>query len=165
MYTYKIPIPQIKNKALHISLNKYKIITRITIIDSTNKNEPDLKTKIPANILKLVIDCLNNSGSIDWSLLDTQNLSDFQLTVYKALAKISAGKTISYQELAKKIGKPKAARAVGNALNKNPFPIVIPCHRVVKSNGEIGGFAAGIKTKKALLKKERENPPSSDRLP
>lgn len=78
----------------------------------------------------------------------------FELSVFKAAEKIPRGRISTYSAIAKAIGKPRAARAVGNALNKNPFARV-PCHRVVKSDGSVGGFAHGTKKKAALLSKER----------
>jgi methylated-DNA-[protein]-cysteine S-methyltransferase len=84
------------------------------------------------------------------------NGTAFQKKVWKEIAKIPEGKTISYKELAKRIGKPKAVRAVANAVGANPLPIVIPCHRVIRSDGSLGGYSGkgGTKTKRALLKKE-----------
>jgi methylated-DNA-[protein]-cysteine S-methyltransferase len=83
----------------------------------------------------------------------------FQKKVWKEIAKISKGKTISYKELAKRIGKPKAVRAVANAVGANPIPISIPCHRIIRSDGSLGGYSGkgGTKTKRALLKKEGVN--------
>ncbi|KKT00995.1 MAG: 6-O-methylguanine DNA methyltransferase [Candidatus Nomurabacteria bacterium GW2011_GWF2_43_8] len=83
--------------------------------------------------------------------------TEFQKKVWSEIAKIPKGETITYKELAKRIGKPKAVRAVANAVGKNPVPIIIPCHRVVKSDGSLGGYSGkgGIKTKRALLKKEK----------
>ncbi|MCK9332637.1 MAG: methylated-DNA--[protein]-cysteine S-methyltransferase [Candidatus Cloacimonetes bacterium] len=75
----------------------------------------------------------------------------FQLMVWEELLKIPYGKTICYQDLASRIGNPPAQRAVGNALNKNPMAIIIPCHRVIAKSGEIGGFAVGKKIKRMLL--------------
>lgn len=69
--------------------------------------------------------------------------TDFQKSVWQALLKIPYGKTSSYKELANEIGKPKAMRAVGTAVGKNPFLIIVPCHRVIKSDGNLGGFAYG----------------------
>lgn len=77
--------------------------------------------------------------------------SEFQKKVWKATREIPFGKTGSYQEIAHQIGQPNAARAVGNALNKNPILIVIPCHRVISKSGAMGGFAVGAPTKKKLL--------------
>jgi methylated-DNA-[protein]-cysteine S-methyltransferase len=79
----------------------------------------------------------------------------FEKKVWSKLAKIPYGQTRSYQEIAKAIGHPKAFRAVGNANGKNPLPLIIPCHRVIESNGGLGGFGHGIKVKKELLDFER----------
>jgi len=88
-------------------------------------------------------------------LLENKNLTEFQIKVLKAVAEIPKGETISYKGLARKIGNPNAYRAVGHALSKNPFPIIIPCHRVIKSSGEIGNYSFGGKVKKQkLLTKE-----------
>ena len=78
----------------------------------------------------------------------------FRETCYKALQTIPYGKTISYQELANKINKPSASRAVGNAIHHNPLLIVIPCHRIIRKNGDLGGFGAGIDIKIKLLELE-----------
>ena len=82
--------------------------------------------------------------------------TNFQIKVWKEIAKIPKGKTKSYKEIALAIGRPKSSRAVANACGKNPYPIEIPCHRVIKSNGEIGGYSGkgGVKVKKILLSKE-----------
>lgn len=81
----------------------------------------------------------------------------FQLEVLKELEKIPYGATASYGDVAKRIGRPGAARAVGAANGRNPLPIVIPCHRVVGGDGRLTGFGGGIATKKALLDLERDN--------
>ena len=85
-----------------------------------------------------------------------QSYSPFEQSVWKACAAIPAGQTRSYGWIARRIGKPGAARAVGRALGKNPFAPTIPCHRVVRSDGSLGGYSApgGLKTKRALLKRE-----------
>ena len=82
--------------------------------------------------------------------------TEFQLKVWSYLKKIPKGKIKTYAQVAKAIGKPKAVRAVANAIGKNPFPPKIPCHRVIRSDGKLGGYSAkgGIKTKKKLLKNE-----------
>ena len=79
--------------------------------------------------------------------------TDFQKSVFNNMKTIKYGKVLSYKELAKKIGKPKAYRAVGSACGANRIPIVIPCHRVVSSTG-LGGFGGGIRRKKFLLSLE-----------
>jgi len=81
-------------------------------------------------------------------------MSDFANRVWKATKKIPVGKLATYGQLAVTIGCPGAARAVGNALHQNPYAPIVPCHRVVKSTGEVGGFADGPKKKIALLKSE-----------
>lgn len=78
----------------------------------------------------------------------------FQQQVWQALQEIPYGQTMSYGGLAASIGRPNAARAVGAAANRNPFPIVIPCHRLVGSTGNLVGFAGGVKVKQALLELE-----------
>ena len=80
----------------------------------------------------------------------------FARKVYKAVLSIPLGEVRTYKWVAKKAGRPKASRAVGQILNKNPYPLIIPCHRVVSSSGELGGYAWGRKTKKALLNLERQ---------
>ena len=77
--------------------------------------------------------------------------TDFQLRVWRCLQTIPYGQTISYLQLAERIGNPKAVRAVGLANGANPIPIVIPCHRVIGSNGSLTGFGGGLPTKQNLL--------------
>lgn len=85
--------------------------------------------------------------------LDWQDLHSFTRNVLKEVEKISLGSTKSYKELAEGLAKPKASRAVGGACGRNPFPLVIPCHRVIGSSGKMCGYSAanGIDTKKLLL--------------
>lgn len=80
----------------------------------------------------------------------------FQEQVWKQLLKIPFGQTISYKELAKRIKNAKAVRAVGSANGKNPLTIIVPCHRVIASDGELGGYAGGLKLKKKLLDLEKQ---------
>jgi methylated-DNA-[protein]-cysteine S-methyltransferase len=84
----------------------------------------------------------------------------FQQKVWQALSLVPFGKTISYKELAQKIGKPNAIRAVAQSVARNPLLIVLPCHRIIGSNGALIGFAAGITRKKALLALEKTPKPS-----
>lgn len=81
--------------------------------------------------------------------------TDFQLQVWQALSTIPYGETWSYRDLAEVIGNPKAVRAVGSANGRNPLPIVVPCHRVIGSNGSLTGFGGGLENKQILLALEQ----------
>ena len=84
-------------------------------------------------------------------------LTSFEWDVLTATLSVPLGQTRSYQWIAEKIGRPKAVRAVGQALRNNPYPLIIPCHRVIKSDGKLGGYAGKFDGKKAsLLKLEQE---------
>ncbi|MGD0779925.1 MAG: methylated-DNA--[protein]-cysteine S-methyltransferase [Dehalococcoidales bacterium] len=87
--------------------------------------------------------------------LDLNEATPFQRKVWQAARRIPYGQTRSYGWIARQIGKPGAARAVGQALGKNPLPIIIPCHRVLSSDGGLGGFSGGLKMKKYLLALEK----------
>lgn len=94
--------------------------------------------------------------ALDLAVLNARG-TEFQKKVWKELAKVPAGEVITYKELAKRAGKPKAARAVGSAMRKNPFPILVPCHRVLPSNGtrkSPGNYAGGVQKKLWLLEFE-----------
>jgi len=80
----------------------------------------------------------------------------FQLDVWEALRRIPWGETVSYGELARRIGKPRAVRAVGRANGANPIPIVVPCHRVVGADGSLTGFGGGLEAKRLLLALESD---------
>ncbi|MFL2885996.1 MAG: methylated-DNA--[protein]-cysteine S-methyltransferase [Candidatus Pelagibacterales bacterium] len=85
-----------------------------------------------------------------------QNGTKFEIKVWNSISKIPRGEVRTYKELAIQINKPKSARAVANACGKNPCPIKIPCHRVIRSDGKLGGYSGkgGTKTKKKLLLNE-----------
>jgi methylated-DNA-[protein]-cysteine S-methyltransferase len=85
--------------------------------------------------------------------LDLEGVADFDLGVYRIARTIGPGKTLTYGEIATRLGQPGAAREVGRALGANPFPIVVPCHRVLGAGGKAGGFSAhgGVATKARLL--------------
>jgi len=86
----------------------------------------------------------------------------FQLGVWHALAAIPYGETISYAQLAQRVGKPSAMRAVGAANGRNPLPLVLPCHRVIGSDGSLTGFGGGLPTKEFLLRMEGALPTKAD---
>lgn len=81
--------------------------------------------------------------------------TEFQLKVWNALLEIPYGETLSYQQIAQRIGQPKALRAVGGACNRNPIGIIVPCHRVIGKNGKLTGYAGGLFYKELLLNHEK----------
>ena len=91
---------------------------------------------------------------VDWSLDGAAAGDGFQARVWRALADVPAGVTISYGEMAKRAGEPGAAQAAGTALNRNPIPLVLACHRVVGADGTMVGFGGGLERKTWLLRHE-----------
>lgn len=87
---------------------------------------------------------------------DLSGLPGFTRAVLRITARIPYGQVRSYRWIAERLGRPEASRAVGNALARNPLPIIIPCHRVTRSDGTLGGYALGLGWKKRLLKLERD---------
>lgn len=110
------------------------------------------KNEIETDIVRDVLDAINHGKEYtkEIHLIGTP----FQLSVWNAMRQIPKGKTISYKELGEMIGKPTAVRAIGTACGANPIPIIVPCHRVVGSNGKEGGFRWGLEMKRKLLKRE-----------
>ncbi len=108
---------------------------------------------------------LLSGGAADLSpiRLDTGRLGAFEARLYEELRAVPAGQVVSYGQLAARLGDPGAAQAVGQAMGKNPWPIVVPCHRVVGSNGKLGGFSApgGVRTKLRILEIEGALKPES----
>jgi len=94
---------------------------------------------------------------LSFVILDMGGIADFERRVYGAARQVPAGETVTYGELAGRIGEPRAAQAVGKALGRNPFPIIVPCHRVLGASGKTGGFSArgGIDTKLRILSIEK----------
>ena len=90
--------------------------------------------------------------------VDLSGIGEFQAKVLREAARIPYGGTTSYAELAKRIGHPKASRAVGNALGANPVPVLVPCHRIIRGDGSWGHYAFGAPMKTALLSLERSTP-------
>lgn len=110
---------------------------------------------ISKDIDQLIADLYNGKKKdFDLSLLNLSKLTDFSAKVLRQTYKIPHGKVATYSGLAAKIGNPRAARAVGTALADNPFPILIPCHRVIRADGQLGQFGGGSDMKKKLLERE-----------
>jgi len=91
---------------------------------------------------------------VNWQGKPIPDASSFYMNVWKSLVEVPFGETISYGELAKRAGSPRAARAVGAAMARNPIPILVPCHRVITSSGKLGGFGGGLDMKRWLLRHE-----------
>jgi O-6-methylguanine DNA methyltransferase len=116
-----------------------------------NKSPHKIPGGIDDRIAKLYF---GKKENIDLSLLNLSKLTDFSAKVLKQACKIQRGKVATYSGLAGKIGVKGAARAVGTALANNPFPLIMPCHRVVRADGSLGGFGGGLAMKRELLTKE-----------
>jgi methylated-DNA-[protein]-cysteine S-methyltransferase len=133
---------------------KLERLTRMRIL----RRFPDARaTRPPPEIRRAIEDitALLCGKTIDLGsvMLDMTHVPAFERRVYEAARRIPAGRTLTYGEIATRIGAPGSARAVGRALGRNPFAIVVPCHRVVAAGGKIGGFSAsgGTSTKRRLL--------------
>ena len=81
--------------------------------------------------------------------------TEFQVAVWRAIREVPAGQTVSYQDIARAVGKPSAYRAVGTATGRNPLGIAVPCHRIVRSDGGLGGYGGGLHRKEWFLEHER----------
>jgi methylated-DNA-[protein]-cysteine S-methyltransferase len=116
----------------------------------TESEPPAVIAEVIARIRALFAGGRDDLGDVE---LDMRALTPFEQRVYATVRKIRPGSTLTYGEVAVRIGSPNAAREVGAALGRNPFPIIVPCHRVVAANGKTGGFSApgGVKTKLRLL--------------
>jgi methylated-DNA-[protein]-cysteine S-methyltransferase len=118
---------------------------------STQESRP------PADVQRVIDDIVALIGgtAVDFSTvtLDMERVPAFYRRVYEVARTISCGATLSYGDIAKRLGVPAEAREVGEALGRNPFPIIVPCHRVLAAGGKLGGFSApgGVATKRRLL--------------
>ena len=113
-----------------------------------------------AALLAEVIAAVETPGTAHSIPLDVQGTA-FQEAVWQELRRIPPGETRSYAEIAAAVGKPGATRAVGSANGANPVAVLVPCHRVIRSDGALGGYAYGLEIKQALLARERIQTPSS----
>jgi methylated-DNA-[protein]-cysteine S-methyltransferase len=144
------------------------LVQRIFLSDPKTKSEQKAREAFKeidsgsSSIIKTlgskILRFLNGEEEIfDLQSIDFDQCSGIQKKVLLAEYNIPRGWVSTYKRIANKIGIPKGARVVGNALARNPFPIVIPCHRAIKSNGELGGFQGGVEMKQALLEMEGIN--------
>ncbi len=101
-----------------------------------------------------VVQATLDQGEIEGLEPNLSSMTKFEKQVLKKAMEIPCGRVVTYGELARAVGNPKAVRAVGNVMAQNPIPIIVPCHRVVKSDRTIGGYAHGSETKESILKSE-----------
>jgi O-6-methylguanine DNA methyltransferase len=131
-------------------------------VGSTRRTDRTPQRGVPTKILRwhrtteTALKAVLAAGRVAKKLppLDLSGGTPFQQNVWRALQKISRGKTRSYGEIARQIGKPRAVRAVGGACGANSIPIFVPCHRVLAANGKLGGFSGGSNWKRKLLARE-----------
>lgn len=141
----------------NISLYLVATETHLINIQFTQPQKALLQTTELLSMATIQLDEYFQEKRTTFSLPFKLTGTPFQLAVWKELQNIPYGKTTSYKEIAQKINKPKAYRAVGMANNKNPLPIIIPCHRVIGSNGKLIGYAGGLKLKNYLLELEKSH--------
>jgi AraC family transcriptional regulator of adaptative response/methylated-DNA-[protein]-cysteine methyltransferase len=141
-----------------------QLIRAIMVGDDPEGLVSDLQQQFPGQALAVdehcdpalfskVVDLIEDPAHAVDLPLDLRG-TDFQLSVWKALRRVPPGTTVSYSFLAEQIGDPKAVRAVAQACAANPIAVAIPCHRAVRSNGELAGYRWGIERKRALLDRE-----------
>lgn len=130
--------------------------TRAQTLAQLQRAFPDatLVDVAPAHLARELVEYAQGTRREFTVPLDWSRLTPFQRKVLRATARIPFGETRSYAWVARQIGKPRAARAVGRALATNPLPIVLPCHRVLASDGGLHGYGGGLALKKKLLKLE-----------
>lgn len=134
--------------ALHIEGDRY--FTAVPTHWTRDKNEPLLQQA------RTELEEYFSGKRTTFDLPLSPTGTEFQKQVWDALRTISAGTTTTYGDLAQKIGRPKAVRAVGTAIGRNPICIIVPCHRVLASNGALGGYVAGTDRKQDLLSLEKK---------
>lgn len=134
-------------------------IIRISFFENQynlNKFEKDTNfIRNDSQATKMLINLLNMNDEMKFALKGT----DFQQKVWEALCQLPFGEMATYADIAKKVNKPKAVRAVANAIGANPIAYFIPCHRVIRSDGGIGGYRWGTKIKEKMQTWEKNNPP------
>lgn len=116
--------------------------------------EPAIRDEAALAPVRRALSAYLNGRRPDWSFPLAPRGTDFQQMVWAALAHVGYGETMSYQDLARAVGRPTAVRAVAGALARNPIGIIIPCHRIIGKNGDLRGYAGGLALKKRLLSLE-----------
>lgn len=135
-------------------------ITNISFENEDGQEYTKEAKEIETDLIKEAIKQIRSYLGGDLKILDfpiKMKGTEFQKSVWSELMKVPYGETATYKEIAKKVGNEKASRAVGNANNKNNLPIIIPCHRIIGTNGKLVGFAGGLNIKEMLLDIELKN--------
>jgi methylated-DNA-[protein]-cysteine S-methyltransferase len=141
-----------KIRKIYLPVSKSKLLSQIRGDFPAIKQ---LECKIKNGTDRLIAELYKGKKrKVTLSLMDMEKLKPFQKQVLKQVCKIPRGKVTTYSGLAEKVGKHGAARAVGTVMANNPFPIVIPCHRVIRADGTLGGFGGGLEMKKKMLTSE-----------
>ena len=147
---FSSPLGVLELRADHAALISARFVEDVPTVQAENDE-----------ILSLCLDHLNEyffGSRTEFNLPLCPAGTDFQQRVWQELQKIPFGKTIRYMDLAKRLGDPKVIRAAGTANGKNPIAIIIPCHRVIGSNGSLTGYSGGLKRKQWLLEHESAQP-------
>lgn len=129
----------------------------VAYIDFIKEDQKGITEVVPSSLKKAANEMIEyfNGTRKEFTLRSIAKGTPFQEGVWKELVKIKYGETASYADLAKRIGNPKAVRAVANANARNPLSIIVPCHRIIGSNGKLTGYAGGLWRKEWLLNREK----------
>ncbi|WP_088043482.1 methylated-DNA--[protein]-cysteine S-methyltransferase [Bacillus sp. EAC] len=129
----------------------------VAFIDFLKEGQEEVSENVPSSLKKAANEMIEyfNGTRKEFTLRSIAKGTPFQESVWKELVKIKYGETASYADLAIRIGNPKAVRAVANANARNPLSIIVPCHRIIGSNGKLTGYAGGLWRKEWLLNREK----------
>ena len=129
----------------------------VAYIDFLKEGEEEFTEIVPTSLKKAANEMIEyfNGNRKEFTLRSIAKGTPFQESVWRELVKIKYGETASYADLANRIGNPKAVRAVANANARNPLSIIVPCHRIIGSNGKLTGYAGGLWRKEWLLNREK----------
>ncbi len=148
------------NGICYINLSKISEAGFQSLLRKEFRKKPIRDDKELKSAINELLDYFNGNQVNFKSILDLSIGTIFQRKVWNQVSKIPCGELRTYKWVAREIGNINAVRAVGNAVGKNPVPPIIPCHRVIRTDGKLGGFSSGISLKKWLLKLEKSSLPS-----
>ncbi len=122
--------------------------------EDSHADPPEAWPRLMVHAVKQLSEYLAGRRQLFDVALDLEGITNFQRAVYTQLMAVEYGQVVTYGDLARQVGRPDLARAVGQAVGANPVPILIPCHRVVAADGKLGGFSGGLPAKTGLLRLE-----------